>query len=81
VFSFYGPNPLANGDGRIYQRNHNIRGMATRAAVHFDVFRTGVVDDEYLSEDFWVCRQLRPLGFEIHLDPTIVTRHSGMMEA
>jgi hypothetical protein len=40
-----------------------------------------VVDDEYLSEDFWVCRQLRELGFAIHLDPTIVTRHSGMMEA
>jgi hypothetical protein len=71
----------ARGDGRIYQRNHNIRGMAMRAAVHFDVFRTGVVDDEYLSEDFWVCRQLRALGFNIHLDPTIVTRHSGMMEA
>ena len=71
----------ARGDGRIYRRNHNLRGMATRAEVHFDVFRTGVVDDEYLSEDFWVCRQLRAFGFAIHLDPTIVTRHSGMMEA
>lgn len=71
----------ASGEGRIYQPNQNLRGMATRATVHFDVFRTGVVDDEYLSEDFWICRQLRMLGFAIHLDPTIVTRHSGMMEA
>jgi len=71
----------ASKDGRIYATHHQIRGMTMRASVHYDVFRTGVVDDEYLSEDFWVCRQLRILGFEIYLDPTIVTRHSGMMEA
>lgn len=71
----------AENDGRIYRASHHVRGMAMRAAVHYDVFRTGVVDDEYLSEDFWVCRQLRALGFAIHLDPTVVTRHSGMMEA
>lgn len=68
-------------DGRIYKTNRQLRGMTLRAPVHYDVFRTGVVDDEYLSEDFWVCRQLRRLGFDVFLDPTIVTRHSGMMEA
>jgi hypothetical protein len=71
----------ARSDGRIYSRGFHVRGEALQASVHYDVFRTGVVDDEYLSEDFWICRQLRLLGFKIHLDPTIVTRHSGMMEA
>lgn len=67
----------ARDDGRVYARNNNIRGIELRAPVQYDVFRVGVVDDEYLSEDFWVCRELRRLGFSIHLDPTIVTRHSG----
>jgi hypothetical protein len=67
--------------GRVYSRGVQVRGLELQATVQYDVFRTGVVDDEYLSEDFWICRQLRLLGFPIHLDPTIVTRHSGMMEA
>lgn len=71
----------ARNDGRVYSSGYNVRGVELQASVQYDVFRTGVVDDEYLSEDYWVCRQLRRLGFAIHLDPTIVTRHSGMLEA
>ena len=71
----------ARADGRIYERGWLVRGLALQAGVQYDVFRTGVVDAEYLSEDFWVCRELRRLGFPIHLDPMIVTRHSGTMEA
>jgi hypothetical protein len=71
----------ARRDGRVYARGYHLRGVELQAAVQYDVFRTGVVGDEYLSEDFWICRELRRLGFPTYLDPTIVTRHSGMMEA
>lgn len=71
----------ARADGRVYTRGYLVRGLPLQATVQYDVFRTGVVGEEYLSEDFWVCRELRRLGFAIHLDPTIVTRHSGVMEA
>ena len=45
---------------------------------HFDVFQVGVVDGEYLSEDYWVCHRLRQLGFDIHVDLTVRVRHHGM---
>jgi hypothetical protein len=67
--------------GRVYQRAAAARGTGMTASVHYDIFRAGVVADEYLSEDFWVCRTLRGLGFPIYSDPAIVTRHSGTMEA
>ena len=47
--------------------------------LHYDVFRTAVVDGEYLSEDFYACATLRRLGFAIHVDPTIVTTHHGTL--
>ena len=34
-----------------------------------------------LSEDYWVCETLRRLGFAIHVDPVVVTQHSGVMKA
>lgn len=43
----------------------------------YDVFQVGVVDGEYLSEDYWVCGRLRELGFDVHVDPTIRVRHHG----
>lgn len=61
---------------RIYERSPLSQGDN---AIQYDVFRVGVVDGEYLSEDFWVCHVLRRLGFRIHVDPTIVTRHNGMV--
>lgn len=71
----------ARSEGRIYARTNEVRGIALEAAIQYDVFRVGVAGEEYLSEDFWVCRELRQLGFPIHVDPTILTRHSGTMEA
>lgn len=70
----------ARRDGRVYTRGVHVRGEKMRATEHYDVFRTGVVGNEYLSEDYWACRQLRLMGFNIHVDPGIVTRHSGMIE-
>ena len=66
----------AKADGRVYDRMSTLTGdTATR--VHYDVFRVGVVDGEYLSEDFWACATLRRLGFPVHVDPAIVVRHHG----
>lgn len=44
----------------------------------YDIFRVGVVDGVYLSEDFWVCHRLRQLGFDIHVDLGIKPAHHGM---
>lgn len=71
----------ARDDGRVYTRGNDTRGIELHAPVQYDVFRVGIVGEEYLSEDFWVCHELGKLGFPIHLDPTIVTRHSGTMAA
>jgi len=46
----------------------------------YDVFRVGVRDGEYLSEDFWVCRRLVELGFTIHADLGIRVKHYGMYD-
>ncbi|MCZ7600733.1 MAG: hypothetical protein M5U09_27520 [Gammaproteobacteria bacterium] len=43
----------------------------------FDVFQVGVVDGEYLSEDYWTCCRLAALGFDIFVDPSIRVRHHG----
>lgn len=68
----------AKADGRVYERASTLTGdPGTR--IHYDVFRVGVDDGEYLSEDYWACATLRRLGFAIHVDPTIVVRHHGTM--
>lgn len=64
--------------GGVYQPMSTLVGDAG-VDVHYDVFRTGVVDGEYLSEDFWACATLRRLGFAIHVDPAIVTTHHGTL--
>jgi hypothetical protein len=65
----------ARREQRVYERNRALGD----GSIQYDVFRVGVVDGEYLSEDFWVCHVLRRLGFPIHVDPTVVTRHNGMV--
>ena len=68
----------AKRDGRVYDRASTVIGdAATR--VHYDIFRVGVADGEYLSEDYWACATLRKLGFAVHVDPTIVVRHHGTL--
>jgi hypothetical protein len=70
----------ARKSGHVYSKGNTARGGAVQASVHYDAFRVGVVDDEYLSEDYWVCRSLRRLGYDIFVDPTIVTQHSGTVQ-
>jgi hypothetical protein len=64
--------------GHTYARMRTLVGN-TDTSVHDDVFRVGVQANEYLSEDFWVCRRLRTLGFDVLIDPSIVTTHYGTM--
>ncbi len=47
--------------------------------VHYDIFQVGVHEGEYLSEDYWVCRRLLSLGFDIFVDASVVTVHNGIM--
>lgn len=45
----------------------------------YDVFKVGVHDGLYLSEDFYLCHYLKLLGYNIYVDRTIKTIHNGMM--
>ena len=64
--------------GYVYQRQLS-RG-APMALWHYDVFKVGVVNGDYLSEDFWVCHRLRQMGHKIFVDPFIPTRHQGVSQ-
>ncbi len=68
----------AIANSRAYNRPGNTRGVFD-AAVHYDVFRVGVVHDEYISEDYYACYTLRSLGYDVHVDPCVVTRHHGQL--
>lgn len=64
--------------GRTYSRAATTQGDFD-AEVHYDVFRVGVHEGIYLSEDYWACRRLHALGFGIHVDPSVITTHHGVM--
>ena len=68
----------AIANGRIYQIGNAVRGDFN-PDLHYDVFQVGVHDGVYLSEDYWVCRRLHALGFDVLIDPTVVTTHHGVM--
>lgn len=60
-----------------YYSNPNSRGDAIPNLKMYDVFKTGTINGEYLSEDYWVCNTLRELGFDVYVDPTVRTKHNG----
>ncbi len=43
----------------------------------WDFFQVGVVNKEYLSEDWYFCDKARGLGFKVILDTRIQLRHEG----
>ena len=61
-----------------YWPNPHTRGDAQPNIKMYDVFKTGVVDGNYLSEDFYTCKTLTDLGFDIFVDTTVQTKHNGM---
>lgn len=66
----------ARAAGRIYKSSQQVED--NRHTEQFDVFRVGVETGIYLSEDFWVCRRLRDLGFDVHVDLSVKPSHHGM---
>lgn len=44
----------------------------------YDVFQVGVVEGEYLSEDYWLCHELSALGHKIHVCDAVKVTHHGM---
>ena len=63
---------------RVYE-NHKMLQRPELPETHYDIFRVGISNGEYLSEDFWVCRELRSLGYEVFVDTSVYTRHNGMV--
>ena len=68
----------AISEERTYTINKSLQ-RADMPTKHYDIFRVGIENDEYLSEDFWVCKELRELGFEVFVDTSVYTRHNGMV--
>ena len=68
----------ASKNDHVYWPNKHTRGDTQPDIKMYDVFQTGVVDGEYDSEDYFVCRVLRELGFDIYVDPNIPCKHNGM---
>lgn len=62
-----------------YKGNEYTRGDV-KIDTMYDVFKTGVENEVYLSEDFYVCKQLKQLGYKIFVDDTIITAHTGMYQ-
>lgn len=48
-----------------------------RGAINYDFFQVGVGDGEYLSEDFYFCREARKLGNKIIVDRNVALKHAG----
>lgn len=67
----------ALAQGRVYSAPSRYVRDDGEPVPQYDVFQVGVVDGEYLSEDFWVCHRLRALGFEVYVDPAVRVRHHG----
>lgn len=58
-----------------YQNNKYTRGG--KDIQMYNVFKVGVKDGQYLSEDFWCAKTLVELGYEIFVDPTLPTIHNA----
>lgn len=67
----------AKKNGDVYSSSPLSRGEAMNQIQHYDVFKALVRDGQYLAEDWHVCHSLRELGFNIYVDKTIRTKHSG----
>lgn len=65
-------------NGNTYMGNPNTRGDSIDDMKMYDIFQVGVKGGEYLSEDYWACKILRKLGFDIYVDTNVQTRHNGM---
>lgn len=66
-------------EGRIYQFPRGLDTTESLAGLTmYDVFQVGVVDGEYLSEDFWLCKELGERGYDVHISDAVTVTHHGM---
>ena len=65
-------------DDDVYYPNPHTRGDYDPNIKMYDIFKVGVVENDYLSEDYYVCKTLMDLGFNVYVDPSVMTKHSGM---
>ncbi len=56
---------------------HWSKHYTNHGADEWDFFQVGVVNHEYLSEDWYFCDKARGLGFKVMLDTRIQLRHEG----
>ena len=70
----------AKDNNQVYDPNPYSRGDSVQQMDHFNIFQTGVVDREYDSEDYYICRKLKNLGFSTYVDPTVRCKHNGMYQ-
>ncbi len=68
----------AKSAGRVYTTSAQYETANNLTRDMFDVFGVGAVDGDYISEDFWVCKDLKELGFEIYIDASVRVVHNGM---
>ena len=58
-----------------YTRGDNIQNLKI-----YDVFRCGIKNGEYLSEDYWFCEIVKDLGYDILVDFSVHTVHNGSLQ-
>jgi len=67
---------------RLYEAAKPYRAPVIRANVpqfeQRDIYRVGIKDGEYLSEDYWICAKLTEMGIPVYWDARAKTRHNGM---
>ncbi|NTW31057.1 MAG: hypothetical protein HGB12_00210 [Bacteroidetes bacterium] len=74
---------IIDGIGYIYGRSSILMGgdlADNMPKEYYDICKVGVKNELYLSEDYYLCSDLKELGFDIYVDRTIRTRHNGTVE-
>ena len=66
------------GKGYLYDKKSSSVGMTTNET-QYDICNVGVYKGIYLSEDYYLCKYLRDLGYEIWCDTSIITIHNGVI--
>lgn len=65
-------------EGREYKHFKTSDRSQSRRVI--DVFTVGIRGEEYDSEDWSMCHQLKALGIPVHVDATIPVSHFGVAE-
>ena len=64
---------------RDYRYTNNVAGY-DKSNTFYDLFRTGIVDGIYLSEDYYFCKLARDCGIKLYLDTNSTIGHTGKMD-